>query len=255
MGEYVPKAPVNDEAKKHNQNLPGLGGVFNYVNLHAYHYAGNNPVNITDPTGAIDEKLLLKILNGTSDFMSVAGEFSIFYSSGVDLITKGKNLIRSGNANFWTSPFGMMGAIGAGDIAKGGRLLSQGNTARTAGITGYFLSGVSYGITGGIFVHQITDGDTEGALGTLGNFFGSSMGSKAGAAVATLIIGGTGGGTGLIIVFAIGGGWAGGKLGEEYVPKFAKMVTEILNNIEVRQYSQEEIKKMVSASLAAISVP
>jgi RHS repeat-associated protein len=51
MGEYIPQAPINDEAKKHNENLPGLGGVFNYVNLHAYHYAGNNPVVMKDPDG------------------------------------------------------------------------------------------------------------------------------------------------------------------------------------------------------------
>jgi hypothetical protein len=42
---------VNDEAKKRNGNLPGQGGVFNYVNLHVYHYAGNNPVKYTDPDG------------------------------------------------------------------------------------------------------------------------------------------------------------------------------------------------------------
>jgi RHS repeat-associated protein len=51
MGEYFPVAPVNDEAKKRNGNLPGQGGVFNYVNLHAYHYAGNNPVKYVDPDG------------------------------------------------------------------------------------------------------------------------------------------------------------------------------------------------------------
>ena len=51
MGEYIPQAPVNDEAKQHNQNLPGLGGVFNTVNLNLYHYAGNNPVCYTDPNG------------------------------------------------------------------------------------------------------------------------------------------------------------------------------------------------------------
>jgi hypothetical protein len=28
-----------------------MGGVFNIVNLHAYHYAGNNPVKYTDPDG------------------------------------------------------------------------------------------------------------------------------------------------------------------------------------------------------------
>jgi len=55
-------APVNDEAKKHNQNLPGMGGIYNTVNFHLYHYAGigqrsdselqaNNPVKYIDPTG------------------------------------------------------------------------------------------------------------------------------------------------------------------------------------------------------------
>jgi hypothetical protein len=51
MGEYIPQTPINDEAKKYNQNLPGLGGVYNYVSLHAYHYAGNNQVKLTDPNG------------------------------------------------------------------------------------------------------------------------------------------------------------------------------------------------------------
>jgi hypothetical protein len=54
MGEYVPQAPINDEAKRYNQNLPGMGGVFNVVNLHVYHYAGNNPVKYTDPDGRMD---------------------------------------------------------------------------------------------------------------------------------------------------------------------------------------------------------
>ncbi|MBR6142785.1 MAG: hypothetical protein IKQ23_00715 [Treponema sp.] len=43
-GEYIPQAPINDEAKKHNQNLPGMGGVFNTVNFNLYHYASNNPI-------------------------------------------------------------------------------------------------------------------------------------------------------------------------------------------------------------------
>ncbi|MDR2185906.1 MAG: RHS repeat-associated core domain-containing protein [Treponema sp.] len=51
MGDYIPSAPVNDEARRRNGSLPGQGGVFNYVNLHAYHYAGNNPVKYVDPDG------------------------------------------------------------------------------------------------------------------------------------------------------------------------------------------------------------
>jgi RHS repeat-associated protein len=51
MEEYIPQAPINDEAKKYNQNLPGMGGVFDVINLHVYHYAGNKPVMLTDPDG------------------------------------------------------------------------------------------------------------------------------------------------------------------------------------------------------------
>jgi RHS repeat-associated protein len=53
LGDYVPQAPVNEEAKKQNESLPGMGGVFNYANLHVYHYAGNNPVKYVDPDGNI----------------------------------------------------------------------------------------------------------------------------------------------------------------------------------------------------------
>ena len=51
LSDYIPKAPIDDDAKKHNENLPGMGGVFNVVNLHLYHYAGNNPIKYEDPTG------------------------------------------------------------------------------------------------------------------------------------------------------------------------------------------------------------
>ena len=51
MGDYIPVAPNSDEARRRNNNLPGMGGVFNYVNHHVYHYAGNNPVKYTDPDG------------------------------------------------------------------------------------------------------------------------------------------------------------------------------------------------------------
>jgi RHS repeat-associated protein len=56
-GSYIPIAPNSDEAKKHNQNLPGLGGVFNYVNLHVYHYGANNPIRYVDPNGRTNRPL------------------------------------------------------------------------------------------------------------------------------------------------------------------------------------------------------
>jgi hypothetical protein len=71
----VPGAPVDDEARKRNQNLPGQGGVFNVVNLHLYHYAGNNPVKYTDPDGRTP---------GNSIFgfsMDPGGDFNNFWGS------------------------------------------------------------------------------------------------------------------------------------------------------------------------------
>lgn len=45
---------VEKEARRHNENLPGMGGVYNYVNLNVYHYGGNNPLKYVDPTGKDD---------------------------------------------------------------------------------------------------------------------------------------------------------------------------------------------------------
>ena len=38
LTDYIPMAPVDDNARKHNQNLPGMGGIYNSINMHLYHY-------------------------------------------------------------------------------------------------------------------------------------------------------------------------------------------------------------------------
>ena len=80
LGEYIPKAPIDDEAKKHNENLPGMGGIYNTINLHVYHYAGNNPIKYTDPDGRSSNYQNYK---GFFNYMDIHNN-----SVGIDIIRK-----------------------------------------------------------------------------------------------------------------------------------------------------------------------
>ncbi|NIZ41055.1 RHS repeat-associated core domain-containing protein [Entomospira entomophila] len=51
MADYMPLSKEHKNAEEYNQNLPGMGGIYNSRNLQTYHYAGNNPLKYTDPTG------------------------------------------------------------------------------------------------------------------------------------------------------------------------------------------------------------
>ena len=51
LGEYVPAAGKANA--KDVGGIPGMGGLFNGVNLNLFHYAGNNPVRYVDPDGRI----------------------------------------------------------------------------------------------------------------------------------------------------------------------------------------------------------
>jgi RHS repeat-associated protein len=108
MGEYIPQAPVNDEAKQHNKELPGMGGVFNYVNLHAYHYAGNNPIKLVDPNGRDDEiydlsgNLVKSIKSETNDIYILKPNIKRGYAEPVLL----ENCLRESGVNLTIEEIG-----------------------------------------------------------------------------------------------------------------------------------------------------
>nr|WP_242457264.1 hypothetical protein [Treponema zioleckii] len=82
LGDYIPVAPTNDEAKQHNSKLPGMGGVFNHINLNCYHYAGNNPVRYTDPTGEFDIQDLASSF--TDAFEKREHKYARFYDYNIE---------------------------------------------------------------------------------------------------------------------------------------------------------------------------
>jgi hypothetical protein len=99
MGEYIPAAPVNDETRRRNGNLPGMGGIYNYVNLHAYHYAGNNPVKYVDPDGR-DLQLVVSKSRGTMEITRTGYKYHIQFFGPRIISRHSINVITSVNSNF-----------------------------------------------------------------------------------------------------------------------------------------------------------
>jgi len=63
---WVSPDPILDKylpTGKKDEQLPGMGGVFNGVNLNPYNYAGQNPVMIFDPNGELLVKVKLSQFN------------------------------------------------------------------------------------------------------------------------------------------------------------------------------------------------
>jgi hypothetical protein len=93
MGEYLPSAPVSDEARRRNGNLPGQGGVFNLVNLHVYHYAGNNPVKYTDPDGEW-------VINNVAAGQNKTRDFILDISNSKKYLNQAANFVFDPDSNF-----------------------------------------------------------------------------------------------------------------------------------------------------------
>ena len=109
MGEYIP-SPGQGMDK-----LPGMGGVFNTINLHCFHYAGNNPIVMIDPDGEIIWKQFLLALVQT-----IGGglEVGAGVAGAVPTVGASAFAIVHGSVNIMDGFAGMTSAIA--DIEYGG---------------------------------------------------------------------------------------------------------------------------------------
>ena len=71
LGEYVP-SPGTEPSK-----LAGMGGVYNTINLHVYHYSNNNPIRYLDPDGRAAGDLFDTMDAAAEDFGKTYNDDSI----------------------------------------------------------------------------------------------------------------------------------------------------------------------------------
>lgn len=71
LGEYV-LSPGTEPSK-----LAGMGGVYNTINLHVYHYSNNNPIRYLDPDGRAAGDLFDTMDAAAEDFGKTYNDDSI----------------------------------------------------------------------------------------------------------------------------------------------------------------------------------
>jgi hypothetical protein len=132
-----------------------MGGVFNLVNLHLYHYAGNNPVKYIDPDGETPKTVLENHIN------SATNAIGFFYQKmeaiqkigiGVAKLAMGIGVVALG-----------VGVGGAGTLSSGGIAISESvAVAHEAIIAGgiYVGAGVADVLDGIVMMSQ---GNNDGA--------------------------------------------------------------------------------------------
>jgi hypothetical protein len=232
-----------------------MGGVFNYVNLHVYHYAGNNPVVLIDPDGRDEKKGPLYYYKYVSQSMSIAPGFTGGAEGGTAMLRYGDLFVKIGNDIYY-------GKIG-GSAGTGLRVIRDAAAIRDLGK--FFDRAVQFGekmgtagkvLDGAMFLFYLSDNDIKAASEVLGENAGGSLGAAGGAALTAFLIkmvgvSHPGSATLLLIGGTMGGGILGGEVGEKELSKLFEMAMKVILSTEVVPSTREEINRKVSASFVS----
>jgi hypothetical protein len=144
IDKYLPEVPKDNEARRRNRNLPGEGGVFNYVNLAVYHYGANNPLRYIDPTGSFEvikqNRNLAAGIYGTYQsymFVPLGGQLSN-YQQQVRQLTETERALFGGTSA--GAVMATMEAINSGEVGPAASALSTQALGQKASIIGKIIA-------------------------------------------------------------------------------------------------------------------